>query len=248
MANTPKKEGYFGIDNEVVEKLARFPLSGTEYRVILAVLRKTLGWQKKEDRISTSQLAKMTELSRRSARRSLASVVNRNIILKNFGRDEIAPGSINFLRFNKYFETWRAKDEIAPRGRKCAQKYGRKCATQKKRKTSSKIIIKKEYFDLVDLLIDRIRLNDPKAKVADTEGQREEWANDFKLLIERDGRSIEEVCEVLIWCQENPFWRSNILSAGKLRKQFTQLKLKKEAMHKPGKPDPAELTRKEMKQ
>jgi len=240
MDNPPKKEGYFSIDNEVVEKLARFQLSGTEYRIILAVLRKTLGWQKKEDRISTSQLAKMTELSRRSARRSLESVVNRNIILKNFGRDEIVPGSINLLRFNKDFETWRAKDEIAP--------WGRKCATQKKRKTSSKIILKKEYFDLVDLLIERIRLNDPKARVADTGGQHEEWANDFRLIIERDGRSIEEVREVLIWCQEDPFWRSNILSASKLRKQFTQLILKKEAMQKPGKPDPAELTRKEMKQ
>ena len=117
-----------------------------------------------------------------------------------------------------------------------------------KRKKSSQKILKKEYFDLVDLLIERIHLNDPQAKVPNTEGQREEWANDFRLLIEKDERSIEEVREVLIWCQEDPFWRSNILSAGKLRKQFTQLKLKKEALHKPGKPDPAELTRREMKQ
>jgi hypothetical protein len=159
---------------------------------------------------------------------------------------------ITILNYEKYNPLPRGKKTTEIESKKTTerpQKDHRLVPTNKdKRKNNSQKILKKEYFDLVDLLIERMRLNDPRARVLNTERQREEWANDFKRLIERDGRSMEEVREVLIWCQEDSFWRGNILSASKLRKQFTQLKLKKEAMHKPEKPDPAELTRKEMKQ
>jgi phage replication O-like protein O len=247
MANPQREDGHIDIANEIAEKLARTQLSGTEHRIIWAIWRKTWGWHKKEDRISLSQLVKMTEMSRRSVRRTLEGLVNKNIIIKNFGRDETAPSSINFLRFNKDYETWKAGDKTVHRD-ETAPKSGDETAPHKRKERKGLKILKKEYFDLVDLLIERMRLNDPRARVLNTERQREEWANDFKRLIERDGRSMEEVREVLIWCQEDSFWRGNILSASKLRKQFTQLKLKKEAMHKPEKPDPAELTRKEMKQ
>jgi len=241
------KPGYFDIENKVIEKLARSDLSGTEFRIVLAVLRKTKGWHKEEDRISQSQLVETTELPRRTVRRTLERIIKRNIIFKNFGRREKAPGSTDFLMFNKDFETWKTRHEIVPLARKGAQKMARKSATQKKRKTSSKKTLKKEYFELADLLKEKILQNDPKAKVADTKKKQENWADDFRLLIEEDGRSIEEIREVLIWCQEDPFWRSNILSAGKLRKQFTQLRLKKEVTQRPRSQDPAELTRKEMK-
>lgn len=88
--------------------------------------------------------------------------------------------------------------------------------------------IKKEYFELVDLLNEKMLENDPKAKIADTEDRRSQWANDFRLLIEQDQREIEEAREVLTWCQEDSFWQGNILSASKFRKQYGQLKLKKD--------------------
>ena len=247
MANPQRENGHIDIANEIAEKLARTQLSGTEHRILWAIWRKTWGWHKKEDRISLSQLVKMTELDRRSLRRTLKGLIEKNIVIKNFGRDKIAPGSINFLRFNKDYETWKGRDRIAPRV-KNAPKSGVKNAHHKrKERNSSKKILKKEFFELVDLLIKKILHNDPKAKVPKTEKGREAWANDFRLLIEKDGRSSEEVREIIIWCQEDPFWRSNILSADKLRKQFTQLILKKQATSKLVKPDPAELTRKEMK-
>lgn len=49
------------------------------------------------------------------------------------------------------------------------------------------------------------------------------WANDLRLLHERDGRSLEDIQAVFIWANGDDFWRTNILSAGKLRKQFPTL-------------------------
>ena len=44
-------------------------------------------------------------------------------------------------------------------------------------------------------------------------------------LIRLDNRPPQETEAVIRWCQEHPFWRSNILSVAKLRKQFDTLTL-----------------------
>ena len=51
------------------------------------------------------------------------------------------------------------------------------------------------------------------------------WADHFRLLCERDGRDIELIDKVIDWCQDSTFWKANILSADKLRKQFPTLLL-----------------------
>lgn len=83
-----------------------------------------------------------------------------------------------------------------------------------------------EMRGLAQLLADRMLANDPKAKTAPaTKG----WLDPIRLLIERDGRSADEVRRIIEWCQADTFWRSNILSPSKLRTQFTQLTLRMQA-------------------
>ena len=48
------------------------------------------------------------------------------------------------------------------------------------------------------------------------------------LLVDRKG-DVAEVERIIDWSQVNEFWRSNILSPAKLRKQFTQLVVKAKA-------------------
>ena len=65
--------------------------------------------------------------------------------------------------------------------------------------------------------------NDPKAQ---PDLDSETWRRDMqRLLADRQG-DFNEVARVIDWCQADAFWRSNILSPGKLRKQFTQLVIK----------------------
>jgi DNA-binding Lrp family transcriptional regulator len=52
-------------------------------------------------------------------------------------------------------------------------------------------------------------------------------AKDFDLLLRVDKRELEEVKEVIRWCQSDPFWHINILSAAKLRKHYDRLKMEK---------------------
>jgi len=54
------------------------------------------------------------------------------------------------------------------------------------------------------------------------------WADDINKIIRLDGRSEELVLQVIEFSQSSDFWKSNILSPGKLRGKFTTLKLQME--------------------
>ncbi|CAJ1188907.1 hypothetical protein CPEBRM1_ABPJDJAI_01100 [Companilactobacillus paralimentarius] len=51
----------------------------------------------------------------------------------------------------------------------------------------------------------------------------QKWANDIRLMHERDARSYDDIKRIIEWCQQDSFWQNNILSASKLRKQFGKL-------------------------
>jgi len=44
---------------------------------------------------------------------------------------------------------------------------------------------------------------------------------------ERDGRTQEGIKSLFTWANENNFWRSNILSPGKLREKWDQLSIQR---------------------
>lgn len=49
------------------------------------------------------------------------------------------------------------------------------------------------------------------------------WANDIRLMVERDGRTLDEIKSLFEWANDHHFWKSNILSPAKLRKQWDTL-------------------------
>lgn len=68
-------------------------------------------------------------------------------------------------------------------------------------------------------LFEKIKGNNPKQK----EPNFDTWSNDFRLMREKDNRELQEIKNVIDWCQADPFWQGNILSAKKLREKFDQL-------------------------
>lgn len=87
-------------------------------------------------------------------------------------------------------------------------------------------------FRLASYLFKYIKRNNPKAK----EPNLQVWSKQFDYILRLDKRDIEEVKEVIKWCQGDTFWYRNILSPDKLRKQYDRLlldmepnKFKKEA-------------------
>lgn len=86
-------------------------------------------------------------------------------------------------------------------------------------------------IELAELLRDRIVANNENARV--TSDQVKKWAIEADRMISRDRRSSAEIGEVIEFSQADTFWRSNILSMGKLREKFDQLWLKRTSAVKP---------------
>lgn len=53
----------------------------------------------------------------------------------------------------------------------------------------------------------------------------ERWRTEARLLMDKDGRSQQQVLTAIAWCQQDPFWRSVILSLPKLREKYDQMRL-----------------------
>lgn len=62
MASPQKENGYTPIANELLDALCRLHISGNEWSYLHAVIRKTYGYNKKEDWVTNSQIAKITGL------------------------------------------------------------------------------------------------------------------------------------------------------------------------------------------
>ena len=76
------EKGYTQLANGLLDDLARAKLSGSEFRVMLAVMRLTYGFSVSSRRIKAGQLMKATGIDRRGVRRAVAKLVDRGILRK----------------------------------------------------------------------------------------------------------------------------------------------------------------------
>lgn len=80
--------------------------------------------------------------------------------------------------------------------------------------------IRADLEDLLDLLDEEIIRNGGKAP-----SRSKKNIDAARLLIDRDGKTVEQVKAAIVWCQADEFWRSNILSMSKLREKYDTLRL-----------------------
>jgi hypothetical protein len=71
----------------------------------------------------------------------------------------------------------------------------------------------------------------PKAK----EPNFTTWANDVRLMRERDDRTRKEICELFLWAHKSDFWRGNILSPKNLREHWDRLCIQRDTAAEPKK-------------
>ncbi len=100
-----------------------------------------------------------------------------------------------------------------------------------RRKINDKASEKRKIFEansdpylLAKFLEKCIAKNSPK--FPQNEPQRQRWAKDFDLMIRRDKIDADDIAKVIDWCQNDNFWRSNILSGKKVREKYQQLVLR----------------------
>lgn len=53
----------------------------------------------------------------------------------------------------------------------------------------------------------------------------DKWRTEARLLIDKDGRPLDEIRQVIAWAQRDTFWKANVLSMPTLRQKYDQLRL-----------------------
>jgi len=103
MSNPQVENGYVKIANEIIEAFAMYRLSGQERQIVDVVLRKTYGFNKKEDVISMGQFSKLTGINRPCVARLLKTLLSKKILCVT--QKDNTNG--NSYIFQKDFEQWK---------------------------------------------------------------------------------------------------------------------------------------------
>lgn len=103
MANPQLENGYMKLAVEIMEALAHYRIKGNAWQCLCVILRKTYGWDKKDDHIGYEQFMKATGFSKSNLKENLKWLEDRNIIIidKKFNKKGF------MYTFNKNYETWK---------------------------------------------------------------------------------------------------------------------------------------------
>ena len=106
MADPQLENGHTRIANELMEAFCLSFPGGSMAQILLAVLRQTYGWQKKEDSISISQLCEMTALSRRTVIYAVQNLEAMRMIIIKRQRGRGNKNLINTIALQKNYDLW----------------------------------------------------------------------------------------------------------------------------------------------
>lgn len=233
----------FQLPNSVIDELLA-DLTGAELKCYLYVLRKTKGWNKEEDAISVSQFMKVTGLSNRKVIDACERLVELGLLEQKIGSNKIKVFSVKDYKTSSSEESSLVK-KVHSSSEESSLSVVKKVHTQnnninnttKNNNTSSSEKIfqtrtkaKKNVFSDDDLkaaewIFHLIRKLNPSFK----EPKIESWANDIRLMRERDNRTHKDICELFKWANQDRFWSVNILSPATLRAKWDQLSMKRNA-------------------
>lgn len=106
MASPQLENGHLKIANELIEAILSADLGRREQKVVWAVIRKTYGYNKKADAISTSQIAALTGIDRSDVAKTLRGLIQKRILLS--GESSVFRHGMNVpnLSVNKDYESW----------------------------------------------------------------------------------------------------------------------------------------------
>jgi len=155
---SPQPDKFTKISNELLDALAKIRIAGEARQMLDVIIRKTYGFNKKEDKISTSQFIELTGLSRIAIPKARRKLLELNLItVSQKGYSQGLTYSIQ-KDYNKW-KPYPKKDTVSQKGYRCIQKRTQvypkkdtncipKSSTQKKeRQYTKETIQKKERFN-----------------------------------------------------------------------------------------------------
>ena len=244
MASPQLENGYVKISNEIWDALCKIRIPGEAMQILQIIIRKTYGFNKKKVHIALNYFSLITGIDKKNINRNIKKLLNMNIIFKN----EDEKGCIYGLQ--KDYAIWKSsskmktsskmkitifKNEDKPSSKMTPNKDTINKDTINKDKKNVKNFKNKLFDDAsIEIILSKylyncILENDPKHKKPNFQ----KWATDFDKLIRIDKRDPTEIKNIIEWAQKDNFWKSNILSPTKLKKQYTALLLQKKRHEEP---------------
>ncbi|WP_158701030.1 replication protein [Phytohalomonas tamaricis] len=241
------EDGYTRTANALVEAFARAPLTSREARVIRVVERMTYGWNKPADWIAASVISQMTGMSEGKCSETLNGLIRKRVLLRDGGgrspvrinkdidnwdfsaqKARVTPKSITKSTWGKSPQNGVSnppqdgdtpkdiKDNLEPKGSK---------------NTSKKSAPKKWGEEIDHKLVNEMVV----AVSADLESPVKHnpttWANEFRLMRQRDNRTVEQIRYLIGWAAKHEFWSGVVLCPEKLRRKWDQLAKQAKAQH-----------------
>lgn len=241
------REGWIKLYRRLLDK-AIWECSTPEQKVILITLllmanhdEKEWEWNGKKFKCKSGQF--VTSLS------SIAKKAGKGISIKNVRTALEKFKKYEFLAYESAktgrlitivnYKVYQSKENntgkvIGKQVAKHRQTTGKQVATNKNDKNNKNVrsnnyMSDSNEYRLATYLFKFIKRNNSNAKAPNLQ----KWAKTFDYILRIDKRDLDEVKQVIKFCQDDSFWFKNILSPDKLRKQYERLLLE---MKKPKKP------------
>ena len=132
MINPQKENGFTPIANELMNELVRVRLCGVEWQILLFVIRKTYGFNKKTDIIPISQFEKGCLLDRTQVCRKLKTLVAKQLLVK----------TEKGYSFNKHYNEWVVAKQLV--AKQCVEVVAKQppsiTNTKERRSTKKKVL------------------------------------------------------------------------------------------------------------
>jgi len=109
----------------------------------------------------------------------------------------------------------------------CCEQIRNEQSENKKKRKQPVFEHESKPYKLAAKLEEMIHTNNPDAK-QQTETNLQSWAYEFDKAMRIDKRKARNIYDVMFYSQNDIFWKSNILSAKKLRQEYDRLKLQME--------------------
>lgn len=244
-------DGYTRIANELLESLSCCNLTVRQLRVMLAIIRKTYGFGKKVDRISDSQLADVSGLSRQNVNKAKKELISMNYLILDG----------NKIGVNKEVSAWKNQSRDSVSNLKTKNVSNLETDEVSRLETHKRNTLKKKEITNIssensnessDRPSEKVLAVKPDAVVSSPKGNKwgnaddlkaaqwiysqvlivspatnepnwATWANDVRLMRQLDGRTHQDICRMFKWANMDSFWYSNILSPAKLREKWPTL-------------------------
>ncbi|EIX9575889.1 TPA: hypothetical protein MHK94_20805 [Klebsiella pneumoniae] len=252
--------GYTKIANEIQKLKPRLRMSGREWQCLEAVIWLTYGWNKKQDRVTNTVIAELTDLGESHISDTIKSLAERKIIFAH------KQGVMKIVGINTELSEWildkPKTGKVLPKTGKTFPETGdTQYKNNSKRSSSSRNSKESRNEETLKFLSRHPEAADgiytPAGKswgTADdlkaarwifdkaltvnaslSEPNWVEWANAIRLMRLQDKRTHYEICELFKWANEDGFWQGNILCPSKLRKKWDQLTTQRLRSHGPSK-------------